>query len=385
MTHLYLAYAITELYCAVFAVTIWFRLNYSIGSEYEVRQLRNMIYAYLVMLGTDIVWALYEDGSLHMPRLPYMAVNGTTVMAVACGCYFWFRFIEAREHFAFAANKTLNTLLVLPLLAVCTMDVVSIFNGCMFYLDAQGHYSTTLLFELQGVVDYFYLVVPTGYSLRLAVRTQSRQERAEYLTYACYMIAPLAAGLLEDVFLQVPLLALNILLMILILFLMIQNRQVFNDALTGLNNRRRLNLFLAERLAKAAPNRPLCLFIMDINRFKSINDAYGHLEGDNALRCLAGVLKDFGGQYGAFAARYGGDEFCLVTEDLSGTPARLAAELQRRLQEAQTGAAAQQKPYTLTVSVGYAVCDGAETEPGQALARADAMLYVNKRAWHRAN
>ena len=137
--------------------------------------------------------------------------------------------------------------------------------------------------------------------------------------------------------------------------------------------------------AKAAPNRPLCLFIMDINRFKSINDAYGHLEGDNALRCLAGVLKDFGGQYGAFAARYGGDEFCLVTEDLSGTPARLAAELQRRLQEAQTGAAAQQKPYTLTVSVGYAVCDGAETEPGQALARADAMLYVNKRAWHRAN
>ena len=99
MTHLYLAYAITELYCAVFAVTIWFRLNYSIGSEYEVRQLRNMIYAYLVMLGTDIVWALYEDGSLHMPRLPYMAVNGTSVMAVACGCYFWFRFIEAREHF----------------------------------------------------------------------------------------------------------------------------------------------------------------------------------------------------------------------------------------------------------------------------------------------
>ena len=88
-----------------------------------------------------------------------------------------------------------------------------------------------------------------------------------------------------------PLLGLSIFMMILILFLMIQNMQVYNDALTGLNNRRRLNQYLEDRLSKASPARPLLLFIMDINSFKSINDVYGHLEGDHALRFFFGRFK----------------------------------------------------------------------------------------------
>jgi diguanylate cyclase (GGDEF)-like protein len=67
-------------------------------------------------------------------------------------------------------------------------------------------------------------------------------------------------------------------MMILILFLMMQNNQVCNDALTGLNNRRRLNRYLESVLPRVSAEHRMFLFIMDINSFKRINDMYGHVE-----------------------------------------------------------------------------------------------------------
>lgn len=382
MAYQYLPYAITEVYCAVFAATVWFRLNSNIGSEHEVRQLRNMIYSYMGMLFGDILWALMEDGIIRLPHLLNAFVNAVSIMSIVCGCYFWFRFIEDRVHFAFASNKTLDALLVVPLLAVCALDLVSIFTGWIFYIDAQGHYQSTSLFVIHTTVNYFYLVIPTVYSIYRAVRTRSKQDRSEYATYALYMIAPLLAGMLEEVFPHVPLLALNIFLMILILFLMIQNMRIYNDALTGLNNRRRLNQYLESSLPKASAEHPLLLFIMDINSFKSINDIHGHLEGDNALKVFADALKGIAAQYGAFAARYGGDEFCMVMDAAGHSPQEITDELSARLQAGPVKRVSDHQSYVLTVSVGHTLCDRPENDPEPVLARADARLYENKKKWH---
>jgi diguanylate cyclase (GGDEF)-like protein len=370
------------MYCAVFAVTVWLRLNNSIGSEHEVRQLRNMIYSYLGMLVTDILWAFMEDGIIYLPRFLNAFVNSITIMSIVCGCYFWFRFIEDRVHFVFASKKILNTLLKIPLLMLCALDLISIFTGWIFYIDAEGHYQTASLFELQTAVNYFYLLVPTVYSIYRAIKTPSKQERSEYYTYALYMVAPLISGLLEDTFPRVPLLALNIFLMILILFLMIQNMQIYNDALTGLNNRRRLNQYLEDCLIKASLEHPVLLFIMDINSFKSINDIYGHLEGDNALKAFSNVLKNIASKHNAFAARYGGDEFCMVMDLAGHTPEEIITDIQQSLQSVQMKRMENSKEYTLTISVGYTVCDRAENRPDSVLAAADALLYERKKEWH---
>ena len=385
MTHLYLPYAITEAYCIIFAVTIWLRLSSSLGSEHEVRQLRNMIYSYLAMLVTDILWALMEDDIIHLPRLLNASINAVVITSITCGCYFWFRFIEDRLHFAFAQRKTLDRLLTVPLLVTCSLDVISIFTGWIFYIDAEGRYQSTELFLLVHTsVNYLYLLIPTVYAIYRAMRTHSRLERAEYWTYALYMIAPLLSGLLEDTFPHVPLLALNIFMMILILFLMIQNMQVYHDALTGLNNRRRLNKYLEDCLPKATPEHPVLLFIMDLNSFKGINDAYGHLEGDRALKLFSSVLKSTASQYYAFAARYGGDEFCMVMDAAGHTPPEIAAELQQNLKSAPAVETRDGGSYLLTVSIGYTVCDRAEGDPDAVLARADKLLYEEKEKWHLA-
>lgn len=382
MTNPYLPYAITEAYCIVFAVTVWLRMNSSMGSEHEVRQLRNMIYSYVGMLSTDIFWALSEGGILSLPLRLNAFLNAVTIMSVACGCYFWFRFIEDRLHFPLAAHKTLHALLCVPVLSLCALDLISIYTGWIFYIDAEGHYQSTSLFVIHTAVNYFYLVIPTSYSLYRACKTRSKQERAEYGTYALYMVAPLLSGLLEDTFPRVPLLALNIFMMILILFLMIQNMQVYNDALTGLNNRRRLNRYLEECLPRASARRPILLFIMDIDSFKAVNDDYGHQEGDRALKTFSGVLREVAARYSAFVARYGGDEFCMVMDAAGCAPEKVAEDIHRSLLDAQSRDAGAARPYTLTVSIGCAVCDSAESAPDAVLARADRRLYEEKQSWH---
>jgi len=164
-----------------------------------------------------------------------------------------------------------------------------------------------------------------------------------------------------------------------ILFLMIQNLQIYNDALTDLNNRRRLDQFLDERLPRVSAERPLTVMMIDINAFKAINDACGHIEGDRALRTFSDVLKKAAAQHDAFLARYGGDEFCFVASAAGCAPADLADEIHARLRRAQEGA---DKPYVLSASIGYTLCDRPENDSNAVLVRADEMLYRSKQQWH---
>ena len=188
--------------------------------------------------------------------------------------------IAAAEKGVLCLDK-LEAMVVYPLLFICALDVLSIFTGWIFKINSEGHYQETELFWVQGFINYAYLLIPTAVTISRAVHAKTKQDREEFLIYVLYMIAPLVAGIYEDEFAHVPLLALNILMIILILFLRIQNLRISTDALTGLNNRCRLNTFLSEKLVKTSPESKFLIFIIDINNFKAINDQYGHIEGDH--------------------------------------------------------------------------------------------------------
>lgn len=136
----YIPYAITEGYCFVLALTILFSLNSNLGSEHEVQQLRNMIYSFLVMQVTDILWALMEGNTIRLPLLLNAVINALVIISVSCGCYFWFRFIEDRTHFSLLSKKKLDSLVSLPLFIIIALDLISIFTGWMFYIDGDGHF-----------------------------------------------------------------------------------------------------------------------------------------------------------------------------------------------------------------------------------------------------
>jgi diguanylate cyclase (GGDEF)-like protein len=380
-----LPYIIMEGYCFLYAFTILLRMNSNIGSQDVIRFLKAMIYSYFVMLVSDIFYSLVQGRFIAVPLWLNYVFNFLTLVSISFGCYFWFRFVEARLRPHFYHQKIADWLFLLPLVFIIISDFVSIFTGWLFTVTPEGVYAEVdpLFAWVQGSVNYFYLVLPTIYSIYRAFKSRSRIEKVECWIYAAYMVAPLLSGILEEYIPTVPILALNIFLIIHIIFLTIQNMQIYNDALTDLNNRRHLNQFLEERLPQASPDHPLVLFMLDVNGFKAINDTHGHVEGDYALKLIGSVLKQIGAEYGGFPARYGGDEFCLVIDKSKASPDAIAQRINQVLADKQTNPNERHFVFPVSLSLGYAVRTAPEKDPNAFINEADEKLYVQKNEWHK--
>lgn len=105
-------------------------------------------------------------------------------------------------------------------------------------------------------------------------------------------------------------------------------KAVFTDELTGLYNRRFIDRALSEMLS--GPGEPFTLMMADIDRFKSINDTFGHVAGDRVLRRFAELLLGRIRKGRDWAARYGGDEFLICLKEAKRESAFRAAERIRR-------------------------------------------------------
>lgn len=149
----------------------------------------------------------------------------------------------------------------------------------------------------------------------------------------------------------------------------------FHDTLTGLPNRRMLDLFLEQHFAAAQRGQTLAVVMFDLDRFKAYNDAYGHAEGDAALHTFGSILMDET-RDADVAGRYGGEEFLAILPAESAAGARRYAErvaqiLARR--ELPSGT-------RITVSAGVAVSDPTMSSATELVRAADASLYQAKAA-----
>jgi len=146
------------------------------------------------------------------------------------------------------------------------------------------------------------------------------------------------------------------------------------DALTDLSNRRMLEEALPREAARAERlQERLSLIFADLDRFKSINDRFGHKAGDQVLIRAGAVFKSQLRSYDV-AARYGGDEFVLL---LPGTPLDAALAVAERIRQDLAASEVQECPRQITASLGVAGRAAGEAA-GDLLARADAALYRAK-------
>ena len=150
-----------------------------------------------------------------------------------------------------------------------------------------------------------------------------------------------------------------------------------HDALTTLANRHTLQGQLEQALALANRQQRLgALLLFDLDRFKEVNDAHGHMVGDQVLRMVASRLRPALRESDTFA-RFGGDEFAVVAPDIAG-PAG-AVELAQRLIELMS------EPFRvgsdeiqIGVSIGAALFPEGSHDPDQLITRADRALYWAK-------
>ena len=153
--------------------------------------------------------------------------------------------------------------------------------------------------------------------------------------------------------------------------------EVETDELTGVGNRRRASRALTQATARAKrTGEAYAVFMMDLDKFKSVNDTYGHEIGDQVLKSFAAAIEDVIRGYDV-AARWGGEEFLIVCPS---TNAYGAEALARRLLEKTPERCANVLPeeHRQTVSIGIAVCENATTDSLELVRKADAAMYHAK-------
>jgi len=152
-----------------------------------------------------------------------------------------------------------------------------------------------------------------------------------------------------------------------------------HDGLTGLNNRQHFDRRLQEEWQRHQRlGQPFSLLMLDLDHFKDLNDAYGHLAGDRALAAV-GRLLSASLRQSDFPARYGGEEFVIILPHTDGSQARRLAERLRQALAEEPIADRGGSAVRLTASFGVATSAPGQTgTPEELLHLADQALYRAK-------
>ncbi len=193
-----------------------------------------------------------------------------------------------------------------------------------------------------------------------------------------FLLFPLTIGIIQILMPNIPTVSVGITLAFLFVYIDLQNLLISVDTLTGINNRNQLMRYLGSRIRNESENGSLYVFMMDVNKFKKINDSYSHVEGDAALIRCANALKRANKYAKSFIGRYGGDEFIIIAdiedkEEAEFYSQKMKDELSKICEEEKV-------PYDLSFSIGYAQYDKSFKTIQAFIAEADKKLYEAKKS-----
>jgi diguanylate cyclase (GGDEF)-like protein len=198
-----------------------------------------------------------------------------------------------------------------------------------------------------------------------------------------FAIPPVIGTLLQILTYGIPFALIGVTFSLLIVLLYIQDDNMNTDFLTGIANRKRFEDILNARVDNCDENGTFSLILLDLDNFKDINDTFGHEMGDNALKAVSKMLA-LCVRSNDFIARFGGDEFCIVT-DISNNK-DLESAIRRIDHHTKEFNQSNALPFNISFSIGSAVyeCSSLLTSE-EFLKQVDLLMYENKREKNRTS
>ena len=346
------------------------------------RQEKQLIYDRVLLFSIlyfacDCFWAMQLGGVVHNCRRVVLLVNFGNNTLMAFMTFYWFLYVEVSQRAKYMVIK--RNRLYTKSLAIASTILMGFF--CVFHSDmilTEDGQVTLLYAGIFLASPLIYILIAVAKSFVRSTYPQNYAERTQYITGAVYPLVVSISGVVQTLFLNAPLFCFGITIMMIYVYISSLEDIVSQDPLTSLNNRAQLKRYLSNDLRPAEGDEKIYVFMIDLNKFKSINDTYGHIEGDKAIVKAAEGLKLACAieKHRHFIARYGGDEFIIVAKLNDDGEAEY---LKERLKECiythnkESGA-----KYDLRAAIGYAVYSGKIADFAAATKKADDALYEDK-------
>lgn len=373
-------YTEANIVCIIIFVMLLIKDLGGVGRQAKQITFINIVIAHIFYFVSDIFWVLILARIIPFTRFSVSIVNILNAIFLSAITSFWFIYVELSQGEKYITATKARVMALTPAMFE-TVLIVFLFIAMPGFVIQENGMPTLGYYIVFLSIPLIYVVASTARSFLRAFRKENFAVRKQYLACAIYPIIISITGVLQTRWVSAPFFCFGSTIMMLYVYIISLNDQVSIDELTRLNNRTQLKKYVAGESSKQNTDRSTRYILMiDLNKFKQINDQYGHVEGDMALRRTADALKMACGDntLKTFIARYGGDEFIIITKtDNEELVKELCNTIKNTVVRLNNEAGSK---YELTASIGYASYNGDFTAFQAALNEADEALYKDKAA-----
>lgn len=370
-------------FCAVIMEIILYSLFRNYDRQTKQRYFMQAVIAGIVSFLCDVNWGLIEGGFIPEPEVLNFLTNAIYEISSTLMGYYWLCYVETAIDSKFIKTKYLKHVAKIPVVVVIIGVIASVYNGAVFYIDSNNIYHRGDYIMLHVVMSQLYAVITTIHAFIKSLKCSICMKAREYRILSMFLVFPILIGAIQIIIPSIPSVNVGVTLAFVFVYIDLQNLLISVDSLTGLNNKNQLIRFLSSRMKAGADNSKLYLFMLDVNKFKKINDLYGHVEGDMALIRCANALMAANGNTGNFICRYTGTKFIIIAAlDGHEDAMRLCENVRQALikEREKDGIV-----YDLSFSFGFVPYDNSMKSFQTFINAADKKLTEAKIEWEKKN
>ncbi len=352
---MYVAYYLSSgLFPLCILLILYINSLYHRGRTLCDRLLRSvMVTGILLDILDTLSWMLDGKDFRGSVVLQYV-INGGGDILIALITYFWFLYVFEKLIGSIVYKKKKMLSVTLPVVLSSILIIITPFTHWIFYINENKEYVRGTFFNIMICVPVIFVVGASAMAIIRYRKEIYETRKRNCILLASFPIFPLIGTVFQALHyglsIYIPCLTMSVLL----IYLNEQNHNLTLDALTQLNNRGQLNRYLERRISGIIGNNKIFFLLMDVDDFKEINDTHGHTEGDEALIMVSDALKQTFKQRDAFIARYGGDEFAVIIENIEEKDLNMFRNSMNQILENMTKE--EKKPYRLCISIGAVQC-----------------------------
>lgn len=365
-----------DAFCAVIMGIILYSLFKNYDRQTKQHYYMKAIIAGIVSFLCDVNWGLIEGGFVPETRPFNFMTNALYELSSVMMGYYWLCYVETALDTKFIKSKYIKYVATIPVIIVMIGVIASIYHGSFFYIDDNNVYHRGPYVLIHVAMCHLYTVVTSVHAFIKSLRCKVFLKAKEYRILSMFLLFPLIIGIIQILIPSIPTVSIGVTLAFLFVYIDLQNLLISVDTLTGLNNRNQLMRYLSAKMKSEGDKSGLYVFMLDVNKFKRINDSYGHVEGDMAIIRCANALRNANENSKNFIGRYGGDEFIIIAElNHEEEAERLCSDVRQALiaECVRDGIV-----YDLSFSFGYVKYDKSYKNMQAFIAAADEKLYEAK-------